>query len=478
MNKLNHHFVVLCLSVSFVANSYANATPQEDISLNMAVQMALKKNFAVRIAEITPEISEAEIKRSQSKFDPRVRASYQEVEYQAGAVSPATERNEERYASAGISAEMPWGTTVDLSANATETAEVSNTTLSVRQPLLRNGGLGSNMLEIHVARKNHEIDQLTFVGTVMQVLRDTIFGYNDAALARENHEVTKRSRDLARRLVSDNKRRVEVGSMVPIAVTVAETQLALRESSVLSAEQAYFEALNRLRSLITSNSKNVLDTRFGEIALPEPKEFKVNTGADFEYAIANRPRLRSAWVAIERSRLQAKEAKRDTLPKIDIVAGYRWNSNNPGKNELFGDFLERDDEDLFLGIEFERPILNRGERAAKDIARLNLRREELEYERIEQVVTIQLDNGARRLDTEWKRIKVTQRARELAELSLKAEERKLQLGTSQVFFVLDLQEDLANAEIREKAAIAEYNKAIADYELLRGSLLENWGIRL
>ena len=73
---------------------------------------------------------------------------------------------------------------------------------------------------------------------------------------------------------------------------------------------------------------------------------------------------------------------------------------------------------------------------------------------------------------------MTRRAREFARRSLKAEERKLQLGTSQVFFVLDLQEDLANAEVREKSAVAEYNKAIADYELLRGSLLDNWGVKL
>ncbi|MBL4575092.1 MAG: TolC family protein [Opitutaceae bacterium] len=228
MNKINHYFVALCLSVGFVANSYANATPQEDISLNMAVQMALQKNFVVRIAEIRPKVSEAEIKQTQSKFDPKVRAFYGETEYQSGAVSPSTGRSSERNASAGISTAMPWGGDIDISANAMETGEVSNVTLSIRQPLLRNAGMGSSMLEIRVARKNHQISRTTFVGTVMQVVRDTIFSYNDAALARENYEAVKRSRDLAKRLVKDNKRRVEVGSMEPIAVIVAETQFALR----------------------------------------------------------------------------------------------------------------------------------------------------------------------------------------------------------------------------------------------------------
>ncbi|MBL4575091.1 MAG: TolC family protein [Opitutaceae bacterium] len=246
----------------------------------------------------------------------------------------------------------------------------------------------------------------------------------------------------------------------------------------MSAERVYFEALNRLRSLISGDSKDVLMTHIGEIELPEAKEFQTNPAEDFEYAMQHRPLLLSAWLAIERNRLRAKKAKQDTLPKIDFIAGYRWNSNQLGKNELFGDFLQRNEQDFFLGIEFERPILNRGEKASKEIAQFNVDRNQLEYERTQQTVLIQLDNGARRLDTEWKRIQVTRRAREFARRSLKAEERKLQLGTSQVFFVLDLQEDLANAEVREKSAVAEYNKAIADYELLRGSLLDDWGIKL
>ncbi|MBC9890470.1 MAG: TolC family protein [Opitutae bacterium] len=61
-------------------------------------------------------------------------------------------------------------------------------------------------------------------------------------------------------------------------------------------------------------------------------------------------------------------------------------------------------------------------------------------------------------------------ARELAELSLEAEQKKLEAGTTSTFFVLRLQSDLASAELREISAVANYNRSVADFNRLRGVL--------
>jgi outer membrane protein len=64
----------------------------------------------------------------------------------------------------------------------------------------------------------------------------------------------------------------------------------------------------------------------------------------------------------------------------------------------------------------------------------------------------------------------------LAERSLEAEEKKLNLGASRSFFVLELQGELADAQIRETRAVTDYHSAVVLYELEKGTILEAYGI--
>src|SRR5690606_15079444 len=58
------------------------------------------------------------------------------------------------------------------------------------------------------------------------------------------------------------------------------------------------------------------------------------------------------------------------------------------------------------------------------------------------------------------RVTRTRRARELAEAALQAEEQKLIGGKSALYFVLQLQNDLASARFAELRAVADYNQAL------------------
>ena len=89
-----------------------------------------------------------------------------------------------------------------------------------------------------------------------------------------------------------------------------------------------------------------------------------------------------------------------------------------------------------------------------------------------------LDNLAGRIATNWNRIRVAEKASILSQENLLAEEKKLKAGTSTTFVVLELQEDLARAQVRELEAITDYNVALAQYERESGRSLPNHGITL
>jgi outer membrane protein TolC len=69
-------------------------------------------------------------------------------------------------------------------------------------------------------------------------------------------------------------------------------------------------------------------------------------------------------------------------------------------------------------------------------------------------------------------------ARDLAQKSLQAEERKYQLGNNTVFFVLDAQTQLAQAELALVQAQTGYQTAVAGIDHATGKLLDRHQIKL
>lgn len=76
------------------------------------------------------------------------------------------------------------------------------------------------------------------------------------------------------------------------------------------------------------------------------------------------------------------------------------------------------------------------------------------------------------------RLRAAGRAVEFARTALTAEERKLAGGKSTLFFVLQLQRDLATAESTEIRAKADYNKAVSQLQFADATLLETHQIAI
>ncbi len=79
----------------------------------------------------------------------------------------------------------------------------------------------------------------------------------------------------------------------------------------------------------------------------------------------------------------------------------------------------------------------------------------------EQQIFLEVSNGVRAVQTDFKRIQAYKVARELAEKKLEAEEKKLMVGLTTNYLVLQYQRDLANARSAELRAAIDYNLSIA-----------------
>jgi outer membrane protein TolC len=71
------------------------------------------------------------------------------------------------------------------------------------------------------------------------------------------------------------------------------------------------------------------------------------------------------------------------------------------------------------------------------------------------------------VQTSLKRVEATRKARELAERQLEAEEKRLAVGLSDTFRVIQNQRDLTVQKQAELNAVIAYNRALIDLEAVQ-----------
>ncbi len=478
----------------------AGAAETLDLTLQKAVQMALARNFRIKVEEFSPKIAKAQQKSASGRFDPRLEASYTYDENQtelrtlntdidAPTVVPGDPtpdlfaRQTGQEIDTAITGLLPWGMTYDigpsLSIDTDSQRDPAFTRynsffgLSLAQPLLKNFGTDVNLADIRIARADRAISQWQLRQQVMDVVTETISTYAELYFSLDNLDVERRSRDLAGQLVSDNVKRVEIGVMAPLDITQARSDFASREERVLVAERAVADNENFLKQLVTDEIANLLETRL-HIVEPTLPETKINRRADYSRAFELRPDYRQALLNIQKSQITVIFTRNQALPRLDLVGSLGINGIDTDLAGSFSRVSGNENNNLAwnAGAIFSVPIPNRTGVGNLEVSKFQALQALVDLKRLEQAILVEADNAAGQIDTTRKRIEAARVAREFAAQTLEAAQGRLASGTSTTFEVLQFQRDLATAEASEFRAKADHIQAVARYARLTGSTLE------
>ncbi len=473
------------LSLLAIPSLQAAEVPPEEIDLPNLITLALQRDFQIRIVQIDKDIAEQTAKGTRGYWDPAIQASHSTGSLGGGGgASSSFNSNEGEVTSASISQGISTGGRLTLDA-ATGRFEnnfggpdsyASNVGLALYQPILKNFGANSRSF-IKIAKHNYEQSEQNFKLQAISTVTNAVTLYNQTALRKDSLRVAEQSRELARKLVEDTRKRAELGTIEARGVEVAETRLSQREANVVLQRRLYLDTLNELKRFVSNEALALVNWQVEVGAMPAPQEWQGELSKDFEYALQNRPDYRQALIEIEKATLQSKTAGNAALPSLDLNArAFRTNFGDSFSSSYKG--LSSAETDLFVGVTFSRPLLNTRAGAERASARLFKDRTLLVQQQLQQAIAIQLDNAARRIESEAQSRKLARQGREFAERSLEAEERKLNLGQTTTFFVLEAQEDLTTAQVSELESIANYNIAVARYHQVKGSTLATQGIEL
>jgi len=473
------------------------------MSLQDTVMLALRHNLDVQIERLNPQISYYALNGYYGGYEPNLFMAGQHDHNEAGSrllaggFSIPGSVSDDNTFSSSLSGLSPFGTTYSLQGNATDSyghnssvnsngivssSGFENTSgaasIKVTQPLLKNFLIDNTRLNIKVGKNRVKYSELALRQRIMNTIASTEQAYYDLIYDRELVEVQRKAFELANRLVTENRKREQVGSLAPLDVQQAEAQAAATEADLLSAENNQQVQQHLLKSLIMDNYSEWSDvTIVPTESLEAPKQI-FDLHDSWSKGLTLRPDLLQAKLDLERAGFQLKYAKNQLLPELDVFGTYGFNGSGREFSGALNDIAMTDRPFYTYGGQISFPLGNRAARNTYYSGKAAEKQAILLVKRAEQAAMILIDDDIKQAQSNYERVAATRKAREFAEAALNAEEKKLQSGKSTTYTVLQMQRDLTTARGNEMQALAAYNKSLSQLSLHEGTILERRGVNL
>jgi len=499
---------ILVVIAFFVASVAAAQTAPSELtnrylSLPRCVELALTHNLDVRIARASTEVNRFNLSGSYGAYDPvfSFRAGQAYVSQPAD-FDPQKLNLDYPYKlttdSAGLGLEglLPFGmsysfngraghksATTDFSSNPDAWSlffggirdtnnYFADAGVTLKQPLLKDFWIDQSRLLIRVRRKEAKMTEQALQFQITKVLLAVELAYYDLIAAREQVRVEEKALELRQQFVAETRRRVEVGDLPALDAEQAETQLQNTLTRLTAAREAYVARQNILKSLLTDDFGQWVDT---ELLPADPLLAlapEVHRSESFQHALRNRPDLAEARLAIEKSDVVVQFRRNQLYPSLDLVGHYGGVGVEDGLSDAMSDAIHFVHPQYFYGVVVSLPVTRTAERNYYRASQAAKQLVELQLKKAEQGVFLEIADWVNRVQSRFAQVGSTRRARTYAEAALAAEQKKLQNGLSTSFFVLQLQETLTAARTAESLALADYNKALAQLAFAEGSMLD------
>jgi outer membrane protein TolC len=370
----------------------------------------------------------------------------------------------------------------------------------VRQPLLRGRGTQVNRIPIVIARIQEDLAVHDFQINVRNMVSDVENAYWALYFAYRNLEATKIGRDSALATWKRIYALVQAGAAGGSA-----------ENEAQSREQYFFfrarlqDALNRVYTS-EKQLRYLLGLTPTDSRIIRPADEPTTALVRFDWhqvlaeALIRRPELRRQKWLIKQRELELIAVRNQLLPQLDLVALYRFlgigdkpfGNNQPGAGwpaepvnpaNPFGptsaegttawdELLGGDYQEGRLGIQLTIPMGYRRELAQVRNRQLLLARDRAVLEDMELEVTHQLTTAIQELEANYAISRSNLNRIRAAVQEVEAIQAAYDAGTATLDRLLDAQRRRSDAEVAYAQSLADYNLAIVEVHLRKGSLLE------
>jgi outer membrane protein len=502
-----------------------DSSKRTTLTLRDAMLMALENNRDIEVERLNVQMNEFDVTSAQGVYDPALATSFYYDRRTVPATSIfAAGRTDDVVGNATVTQRIPWqGSRFEAQFNNDRATNANpfftlnpqyNTSLNFTftQPIWRNRAIDAERRQIRIAKKRLDLSDSQFRQRAIEIIAQVQRSYWDLIFARRDHEIKRESVELARTQLESNERMVQAGSLAPADIISTRVELERRTDEAEAAIEPIQRAENALKSLLLQPSNT--DLWQSELVPVEQPQLDATALTPLEdatrLAFQNRPEMEQFRLRGDLNRIDVDFFRNQTKPQIDFIATYGTVGSagplRPGVNPITAgnallaervnllstmanlpplpvSNLDGVNQDLIggygtslsslfknefrayrFGVNINLPLRNRTAQANLGRALAEGKQIDVQRQRMLQVIEIEVRNAQQAVETARKRIEAAKNSRINAELQYQSEVRKFDAGQSTNYFVLDRQNALSAARVRELRGLVDFTKAAAELQ--------------
>lgn len=490
-----------------------------ELSLRDFLDAVLANNTDVQIQRLSVEQPRNAILRGYSVFDPLFTASFSTARREtpasdalagANVVNQLTQPFALRYQQM-----LQTGTTINF--DFTNTKQSTNSALAFfnpghntafnanfTQPLLRNRGGYINRMAVTIARSRLRTSEYSIEDQILRIVANAENAYWDVVLARENLRVQEQALALADQTLKRAQKELELGAISELEIYQPQAQYANAEILVTQSRFRLQQTEDALRRQMGAD----LDPKLRElpIVLTEdvagPVQASFDKEALVEKALRQRPDIRAARQNMDVADLNIQSTTNALRPDLRLTGQY-GSSGRGGtfyeRTNVFGEDGTRNTivnilpggindslNQLFafnypvygFGLALQLPIRDRRASADYADAVVNKRLELLRLRNQEQTTRLEVLNAITQVENSKASVELAKISLDLAEKRVAADTKRYDLGTITLFFLLDAQTQLTQANSALVNQTVQYRRNLTNLYRSSGDLLQERGIAI
>lgn len=430
----------------------------------------------------------------------------------------------------GTTLNMNWNNTRSSSsslANFLNPAVQSTLSIGFSQALLAGRGIAVNTRNIRIAKNNRKIADWAFAAQAITTITSTITAYWELVYARANVKVDAQAVAVSEKLYSDNQKQFQAGTMSPLDVTQAASELATDRQNLIVAQTVQLQDEQILKNAIAKDplAQNIVNVEIITTDQPTPPAAIENPSFEdsIKEAFAKRPELQEQLINIKNGEIDIQATRNALLPELTLSGQYSsvglaGNSSIKGtptvastgipivdangnpiivdingvptpifepqtrtpvtgtnqqgfgtsQNQIFHNRFPDYTAQLTLNL----PIRNRVAQSDNVRSVLSQRQQTELLQQLKNAALLDVRNTYIALTQDRAQVDAATQARELQQQTFDAQQKKYKLGASTVYNVILVQRDLISAQGTELRALANLAEAKANYERALGRTLE------
>jgi outer membrane protein TolC len=485
------------------------------LSLKNYLGLVAQNNTDITIQKVNVEFSRNQITRAYSIFDPFASASFSSTRTESPsgtALAGATSLNTlVQPLNAQVQQTIATGGQYSVAFNAQKISTNStfafynpeidtSLNLAFSQPLLRGRGPSIVKLPIMIARGKLAAARFNLRDQVTQLVTFAENAYWDVVGARENLRVQEEALKLADAALQRARKEVELGATSPLEIYQPEANYATAQVAVTQARFRLAETEDALRKQMGAD----LDSRIRalplvltESAAPPDGGLELNSEEEVNKALRFRPDLNVVVQNLDVDEKNIKLARNNLLPNLSL--GVQYSSNGlggiffPGVNltnglelppvpggllDSLSQVFRSSNPSYGFSLNLRFPLRDRNAAANLADSAAQKRLDMLQKRTLEQSLRLQVLNAVHEVQNSRESVKLARTARDLAQKRVEADQKRYELGTTTLFFVLASQNDFTVAESNLVTQSINYRRNLLQLLQRTGELLDDRGIVL